>query len=167
MDTRLRHSRVIEDWRALVAAEEDTGRIPLPALDSLVWEGDRPLSIALVAPDIAPGGLHAFVDVERIPAAERLVAESLIQTLSQLVRSAARLKGPENLIAILHQGGLGYEFRFADDEAVELYALPEAVQPLAWSLIKALVTVGAKYPDLTASTVESADNSARARTWLR
>lgn len=154
MDILVHRESFIEHWRDLLRIEEKTGQIPLPALDSLLWENGRPLNIALVAPGIAPESPHVFVDLARMPPALLLTVGAILQVLTRQVATTATPESAD-LVAILHQGGLGYEFHFATGPAVELRSLPASEQALAWAMLEAITLIAAQYPDLSAYQVES------------
>lgn len=90
IDTLVRHSNSLDRWRELLKQEDETGRMPLPAVDTLIWDTDRSPSISLVAPNIAPDGIHVFVDLERLPVGEHLALEAILDVLSERVSSFAR-----------------------------------------------------------------------------
>lgn len=160
MDTLAFREGAIARWREWRKQEEDTGEIPLPALDSVIRDSARSPVMSLIAPGLVPGVTSVFVDVDGMSFAARAATEAILDAIE------ARLGGGR-LAAILHQGGFGYEFHFADGRGVDLFEFSEDDQIALWGLLQSLVAIGSAYPDVAASSVEPPDETTRVRTWIR
>lgn len=132
-------------WAELVKQEQETGRIPLPAVDSITLYEDRPPTVALIAPGVVPDALHVFVRVEGMDPADRV-------TLDSLLRLIERAPGmPGGLTAIWHRGGFDYEF-CGQRTAARLLDQPPELQQMLWGALRAIALVSINYVDVEGST---------------
>jgi hypothetical protein len=148
MATRVSPELESAEWARLRHHEEQTGEIPLPAVDRIQFFEDRSPTIVLVAPEVVPGATHVFVDVENMQGADMLELHALLDELKREVAAKRQL------IAILHLGGFDYRFdRVKPSRTVSLRELPVARQINVWGILRAIARVGAESPDIPASTV--------------
>jgi hypothetical protein len=129
-------------WSVLVAREQATGQIPLPAVDSLTFDQGSPPVIALLGPEIIPGALHLFVDTTAMSAADQVILDTQLQLLDRVAEHIG-VKGELRMIA--HAGGLDYDL--VGDETIRLQDVDPADQANLWAILQTIALVGAKYPN--------------------
>jgi hypothetical protein len=138
----------IAGWDELVRREADTGEIPLPAVESIVLDGTSEPAVTLIAPGLVPGGSHVFVDVGRMPPADRVTLETLLA----LLKDESGLPS-ERITAVQHSGGLAYELVGPGFEpAAQWEEIPPPTRPVLWSILHTIAELGVRYPDREAST---------------
>jgi hypothetical protein len=144
-DTRML-TRAIPDtltpWLSLVEQEEVTGKIPLPAVDSITFYQGTPPVVALLAPGIVPGELHIFVDLTAMSEADQVILDTQLQLLQRAIKEIG-LKGKLHTIA--HAGGLDYDL--VGKETVRLQDVNIAYQAEIWAILQTIAMIGAKYPN--------------------
>ena len=136
----------VERWQNLVEEEERSGKIPLPAVDTIHFNSGRTPSVLLIAPGTIEGSDEIYVDVEGMNAGDRVAIDSLLGQLRSPYPWGLHL---DWIDSIFHCGGLEYEFQGA--RMTRLSELDPPLRPLLWGLLHAIAEIGAKYPDLKAS----------------
>lgn len=138
----------VTSWQELLRHERETGEIPLPAVDSVVFGDVGDPVVSLIAPDLVSDSSSVFVDLARMPSADRVTLDFLLA----LLRHESGLP-TEQVAAIYHSGGLAYELSGPSHQsAVQWGDLPEATRPVIWSILHAVAKLGAQYPDWETSS---------------
>lgn len=151
-------------WGELESDSAETGKGPTPFVDSITMDPDRPPSISLIAPGLVEGTPSVFVAVERMPPADRLALQVLLDVLQGLlhlftdtgVSLSPRDFAPgqfRDFWAVYHVSGTNYEFYGPDSLIVQSADLGRAARRLIWGVLRATAVLGSKYPDEEASTV--------------
>lgn len=137
-------------WKELVETERQSGEMPLPAVDSIFLSPGRPPTVILVAPGAVPGATKIFVNFEGMKPADELAMSALLNLLNYWIDARGELE------QVWHLGGLDYEFRSREPEVVRrLSDLSVDRQEAVWSLLYLIAQIGAKYPDIEASTPQT------------
>jgi hypothetical protein len=161
MATRVSRDNPTNLWKELVSREDEEGEIPLPAVDSIILDGDGVPAIVLLAPDTVPGAVNVFMRTEAMETGDRLMLEVFLAGLQTLLRQAGKATGA--LRSVWHSGGLDYEFHLGGQvvgkEVIQLSDLPRDARPVAWSLLRAIAYLGARYPDLEAGPAKTFSSS--------
>src|SRR5579863_8372928 len=100
----------LTSWKQLVKAEVQSGEIPLPIVESIVIDEDRPPTIVLLADNVVPGATDVFVATETLPDVTRATLDALLLALEQVARTSDVLSS--RLQAVYHEGTLAYELHW-------------------------------------------------------
>jgi hypothetical protein len=153
------------DWAGVVHEVTKSGRIPLPAVDSITFSESEVPAIALLAPGIIEDSPSIFVNVRAMPPDDRVALDALLDLLQSVVRQfnsagAASLtshfpldgQAPRDFWAIYHAGGVNYEFYGQGSLVVQLMDLKPAQQAVVWGLLRSIARLTKAYPDRDASS---------------
>lgn len=140
MATRVSHDALNGSWEMICVHERDTGRMPLPAVDTIQFAPDRHPSMVLVAPESVSAHVHVFVDVERMPAPDKVSVYALLTELGDLVN------GIGDVESVLHSGGLDYVIQGAHG-AVQLSDLSPERWARIWGVLHAVASLSVRSID--------------------
>jgi len=139
----------LKSWKLLLNDEQQSGTIPLPAVDLITLYESGPPEIALVAPHVQSyadypvllqGPDHVFVNVQRMNHGDRVALEGLLATLHAI---AEQIGVSGCLRFISHAGGLDYDF--TGENTISLSSLPTETWLTAWALLRSVAAVSFGY----------------------
>jgi hypothetical protein len=160
MDTRVSPDG-LTIWEELVQEEDRTGEIPLPAVETVSLRHGRSASIVIIDPQVMQQTASVIVDIQAIE--QDRIDFAYVLALLQALEREARPNGQKgDLVAIFHEGGYGYEFRWATKSnrgsgwgAVSTRSLPGETQFEIWGMLRALALRAVNYPDRKASLAKT------------
>jgi len=133
-------------WQQLRQQEQETGEIPLPAVDSIAFHENGNVVISVIDPSAVPGCTTFFVNTNALGELDKLRLATLLKDIQD---EAPRMGVEGTLRFVLHAGGLDYDF--TGTNTVALSDLDVNVWSSTWELLHLVATIGRRYPDVEAS----------------